>query len=110
MSWKINYTAQAYNDLSAIYEYIAYELLVPEIATNQIRRIMNSIRTLDAMPMMYKIYEEEPWKSKKLRYFPVDNYLVLYLPKEEDKTVNIVRIIYGGRDIRRQLEETTKFK
>lgn len=106
MSWKIVYSAQALNDLSAIYEYIAFELLVPDIAANQVQRIMKSIRALDEMPMMYKVYEEEPWRSKELRFFPVDNYVVLYLPKEESNTVNIVRIIYGGRDAKRQLEET----
>ena len=105
MSWKIVYSEQALNDMSAIYEYIAYELLVPDIAANQIQRIMKSIKALDKMPMRYKVYEEEPWFSRKLRFFPVDNYVVLYLPKEELNTVNIVRIMYGGRDVKRQLEE-----
>ncbi len=106
MSWKIVYSAQALNDLSAIYEYIAFELLVPDTAANQVQRIMKSIKALDEMPMMYRNYEEEPWCSQELRVFPVDNYIVLYLPKEELNTVNIVRIIYGGRDVKRQLEET----
>jgi toxin ParE1/3/4 len=44
-----------------------------------------------------------------LRFFPVDNYLVFYLPKETDKMVYIVRIMYGGRDIRKQLRETIKY-
>lgn len=106
MSWQIVYSEQAFQDLSAIYEYIAFELLVPDIAAKQVQRIMKSIKALDEMPMMYKVYEEEPWKSQKLRIFPVDNYIVLYLPKEKLNTVNIVRIIYGGRDIMRQLKET----
>lgn len=109
MSWKIKYSAQARNDLKSIYEYIAYELLVSETAGNQVSRIMKFIRRLGEMPMMYKVYEEEPWKSKNVRCFPVDNYLVFYLPKEELNIVNILRIIYGGRDIRRQLRDTTEF-
>lgn len=106
MSWKIKYSLQALEDLKAIYEYIAFELLVPDTASNQVERIMGAINKIDEMPMMYKIYEDEPWKSKGLRVFPVDNYIVLYLPKEDLKTVNIVRIIYGGRDVKKQLEET----
>lgn len=39
-------------------------------------------------------------------FFPVDNYLVFYLPDETKNTVSIVRIMYGGRDVRRQLSET----
>lgn len=106
MSWEIVCSAQALNDLSAIYEHIAFELLVPDTAANQVQRIMKSIRVLDEMPMMYKIYEEEPWQSRGLQIFTVDNYVVLYFPKEELNTVNIVRIIYGGRDVKWQLEET----
>ncbi len=105
MSWKIKYSAQALDDLKTVYEYIAFELLVPDTAKNQVNRIMQSINSLVEMPMMYRIYEEKPWRSKGLRVFPVDNYIVLYLPKEELKTVNIVRIIYGGRDVRKQLDE-----
>ncbi len=105
MKWKINYTAHALEDLKAIYEYIAFELLVPETARKQVKRIMDSINKLDEMPMMYKSYEEEPWKSKGFRIFPIDNYIVLYLPTKKSKVVNIVRIIYGKMDITQQLRE-----
>ena len=70
-------------DLKAIYEYLAFELLVPDTASRQSDRIMKAVRTLDNMPERYKVYEEEPWKSQNLRYFPVDNYLVFYLPKKK---------------------------
>ncbi len=106
MSWKIVYTAGAKRDLKNIYEYIAYNLLVPETAARQTQRIMKEIRSLDNMPMRFRLYDEEPWHSAGLHFFPVDNYLVFYLPDESRKTVNIVRIMYGGRDIRRQLSET----
>lgn len=105
MTWKIKYSAQALEDVRSIYEYIAFELLMPDTASNQVNKIMKSVYVLDEMPMMYKAYEEEPWRSKGLRVFPVDNYIVLYLPKEDTNTVNIVRIIYGGRDVGKQLEE-----
>ena len=106
MSWNIVYTAKARRDLREIYEYIAYELLVPETAAGQVRRIMKEIRALDEMPMRFRLCGEEPWHSEGLRFFCVDNYLVFYLPDETKNTVSIVRIMYGGRDIRRQLSET----
>ncbi|MBO7459598.1 MAG: type II toxin-antitoxin system RelE/ParE family toxin [Bacteroidales bacterium] len=98
MNWKINYSEKAFNDLKAIYEYIAFELCVPNTASEQVNRIMDSIKTLDRMPMMHPVYPEEPWKSKGIRFFPTDNYLVWYLPQEGHKAVNIVRIMYGSRD------------
>lgn len=108
MSWNIVYTAEAKRDLKNIYKYIAYDLLVLETAAGQIRRIMKEIRALDEMSMRFRLYEEEPWYSKGLRFFPVDNYLVFYLPDEIENTVNIVRIMYGGRDIYKQLGVTEK--
>ena len=58
--------------------------------------------------MRYRLYEDEPWHSQGLRFFSVDNYLVFYLISEAENTVTVVRIMYGGRDINRQFEETIK--
>ncbi len=30
---------------------------------------------------------------------PVGNFIVFYILKTEDKTVTIIRVMYGGRDI-----------
>ncbi|HWT77158.1 MAG TPA: type II toxin-antitoxin system RelE/ParE family toxin [Mobilitalea sp.] len=106
MRWNVVYSAQARSDLRSIYEYIAYDLLVPETAAGQARRIMKEIRVLNEMPMRHPVYKDEPWNSHGVRYFPVDNYLVFYLPDELQNIVNIIRIMYGGRDIRSQLSES----
>lgn len=109
MRYQIFYTAGAKRDLRGIYSYIAEELLVPDTAAGQVQRIMKEIRSLEEMPMRYRLYDDEPWHGLGLRFFPVDNYLVFYLPDENINTVRIVRIMYGGRDIRRQLDETTEY-
>ena len=106
MIFHVAYSAEARQDLRDIYEYIAYELLVSETAAGQTERIMKAIRSLEQMPMRHRLYEEEPWHSQGLRVLPVDNYLVFYLPAENSATVNIIRIMYGGRDIDKQLNES----
>ena len=106
MIFHVAYSAEARQDLRDIYEYIAYELLVSETAAGQTERIMKAIRSLEQMPMRHRLYEEEPWYSQGLRVLPVDNYLVFYLPDENSATVNIIRIMYGGRDIDKQLNES----
>lgn len=105
MKWNIFYTEQAENDLRGIYEYIAYSLFVPKAAKKQTKAIIDEVNALETMPFRYPVYNREPWKSKGLRYFPVNNYLVFYLPVEEKNTVVIVRIMYGGRNIEEQLSE-----
>ena len=106
MIFHVAYSAEARQDLRDIYEYIACELLVPETAAGQTEHIMKAIRSLEQMPMRHRLYEEEPWHSQGLRVLPVDNYLVFYLPDENSATVNIIRIMYGGRDIDKQLNES----
>lgn len=106
MNWKIKYTRQAQQDLRDVYEYIAYSLLTPETAAKQANRIMKAIRSLEEMPMRYPLYSDEPWHSQGLRFVPVDNYQVFYLLNESESIVQIVRIMYGARDIPKQLSET----
>ena len=108
MTYNIVYSAQAKRDLRSIYEYIAFKLLAPETAGKQARRIMNEVLNLNEMPMRYKLYDEEPWSSYGLRVFPIGSYLVFYLVIEQLNVVNIVRIMYGGRDIKNQLDEIVK--
>lgn len=106
MNWDVKFTDQARRDLRDILDYISYELQEPQVAVNLVRSITKEILSLDQMPMRYRLYEEEPWKSQGLRCFPVKNYLIFYYPEETSSTVYAVRVIYGGRDISRQLSET----
>ena len=106
MKYKVMYTAGAKRDLRNIFIYISEELLAPENAAGQTDRIMAAIRKLDTMPNRNRLYEEEPWHSRGLRFFPVDNYLVFYKTNDENEIVYIVRIMYRGRDVRKQLSRT----
>lgn len=105
MSWSIRYAAHARQDLRNIYEYIAYSLHEPGTAARMSNAIMDAVDSLQEFPARHKIYEYEPWKSVGLRTFPVKNYMILYAIHEDEKAVTVIRIMYGGRDIRRQLEE-----
>lgn len=105
MTYKVKISETAEKDIREIYEYIAFELLSPSVAAAQVERIEKNILSLDEMPMRFRTYENEPWKSRGLRVMPVDNYLVFYIPYEESRTVNILRIMYGGRDIEKQLNK-----
>ena len=105
MNWDIQYTNSAYQDLQGIYDYISDILLEPGIAIKQTDRIMGAIGSLENMPLRYRLYEHEPWHSRGWRVMPVGNYLVFYLPDELRAVVDIIRIIYGGRDIETHLGE-----
>lgn len=54
------------------------------------------------------IYEREPWKSRNTRVVPVDNYAIFYIPDKTKKLVTVIRVMYSGRDVDKQLDEFTK--
>ena len=105
MKWSVSYSEEAKQDIRDIYEYIAFELLSPDTANAQYRRIIEAIRKLDEMPLRFPLYQEEPWNGLGMRWFPVDNYLVFYFADEDIQNVSIARIMYKGRDVHKQLEE-----
>lgn len=43
-------------------------------------------------------------RERNMRIMPVRNYLVFYVLTHNDLIVTVMRIMYGGRDIDRQLE------
>lgn len=105
MIYKIDITVQAKVDLRSIYEYIAFTLLAPESAVGQLDRLEEGIMGLNEMPMRFKKYESEPWKSRDMHIMPIDNFVVLYTPNEETGVVTINRVMYSGRNINDQLSE-----
>ena len=109
MSYKIIYTEESEQDILNVYSYIAMNLLVAETAKNQVNRIVNAIKGLNELPLRHKFYQDEPWHSKGLRVLPVDSYLVFYIVIEEDNTIAIIRIMYGGRNTDLQLSNTKSY-
>ena len=103
MIYDVRISEQDDQDLRNIFEYIAFELLAPENAAGQLDRLEEAISKLDNMPEKFRRYEREPWFSRGLRVFPVDNYLVFYIPDMDEKTVTVIRVMYGGRDIDKEL-------
>ena len=103
MSYDVTLTPKAKHDLREIYRYIAEELQAAQNAAGQLERLEEKILKLDEMPERFRVYDREPWRSRNLRVMPVDNYLVFYIPDHEAKTVTVLRVMYGGRDIDAQL-------
>ena len=95
----VQYSPAAYEDLRAVYRYIALELQAEETAQHQTTRIRRAVRTLDRFPHRHPTVDWEPWMSMGVHKVPVDNYYVFYCVDEKMQTVTILRIFYAGRDI-----------
>jgi len=104
--WHVILAERAEADLRETYEHIAYTLLEPQIAKNVIQRIKKRVYKLEYSPDSYALYQKEPWKSRGLRRVNSGNYAIFFIPEEEKgKIVTVIRIMYGGRDIERILDD-----
>ena len=104
MTYQVMLTPQAQSDLREIFKYIAVDLQSVQNASGQLDRLEKAIASLDQMPERYRVYDKPKWRERNLRIMPVDNYLVFYIPNHSNETVTVIRIMYGGRDIDRQLK------
>lgn len=104
-AYTISYAPQALEDLKGIYAYIAFELQASVTAKKLVNQIRKEIRSLDHMPLRYPVVDWEPWRSLHMHKLPVDHFVVFYTVETAAKTVMIIRIVYGGRDIMRIMEE-----
>ena len=90
MTYTVEISKQADADLRGIFEYIAFTLHSAENAIGQLNRLEYSIMGLDQMPERFREYEKEPWHSRRMRWMPVDNYLVYYIPNKDTGIVTII--------------------
>ena len=108
MTYRVTISAQAEADLRGIYEYIAFKLRSTINAAGQLERLEKAINGLDSMPERYALYGKGKWAERGLRKMPVDNYLVYYIPDRDTLTVNVIRVLYGGMDVKQGMEGSTQ--
>jgi len=93
----LHYTPLAKQDLSNIVSYIASDLHSPAAARKLLNAIEAKVKHLQQFPYAYSLYRSQKPLQDEFRRMSVGNYLVLYVV--EDSTVEIRRVLYGGRDI-----------
>ncbi len=102
--YKIQITDKALSDMEEIYNYIAEQLLAPEVAMGQYNRIADAIETLDTFPERVKLMETEEERVLGLRQMPVDNFFVFFHIREE--RVIVTNVLYSASDIAKRLRDS----
>ena len=105
MIYQVILSDAANRDLRNIFEYIFYELKAPQSASGMLDKLEKAVLSLEEIPNRHKVIEREPWLSRKVRLMSVGNYVVIYFVDDNKYEVNIMRIIYGGRDIDAELRK-----
>ena len=96
--YKIQFSKDARKDLIDIYSYIKYNLQEPNIAKKLVKKIREEVYKLEDNPTIYAIIKDEIIKKREIRKIKVNNYIVFYRLEENNKIVEIVRIMYGRRN------------
>ena len=101
--YKVELSIQAKEDYKSIIKYIKYKLLESNIAERYAELIKNEINTLKYNPQKFAIINYDIIKQYKFRKLIIKNYIVFYRINEEEKIVNVERILHGTTDWKNKL-------
>ena len=101
--YEVVISEQAEEDIAKIYSYIYYDLGSEINANAVLDRLYAAIEQLSFVGESYHLYPNEPWRSRGIHYFSVNNYSVFYTTK--DSIITVIHVAYGRRDLDRMLED-----
>lgn len=96
--YNVQFSNEAKNDFIDIIKYIKYNLQENNLATKLSLKIRENIKLISINPEIHSVIDDEFIKKLELRKSRVDNYLIFYRIIESEKTIQIVRIMYGRRN------------
>lgn len=103
--YDIKITDKAREQLRDISHYIANSLGSPETAINMLELLQNKISSLSIFPSRIALTDDEPLRDKNIHKMVVKNYYIYFIVDNETRTVNIIAVIYAGRNQAEQLNE-----
>jgi len=104
MAFSVKYSKQAEDDFDEIICYISDELSNPPAAENFYGAVSEKLVLLRDNPYIYPLHHDETLQAVGYRFAAIGNYLLFYTVDKKSSTVNIVRIVYGRRELSAALE------
>ena len=96
--YRVAIESTAKSDLRGILRYITEILKEPMVARRLYFLIKEKVMNLDKMPQRHPLVRDETLAARGLHWMPAENYSVFYVIDEENRKVNILRILHGRRD------------
>lgn len=94
----LNISELAENDILSTIKYIANVLTAPMAANKLLDEIEKYEGILEDTPDIYPRVPDEYLARRGLRYVMIKNFMMFFTVNEEEKTVNVIRFLYGRRD------------
>lgn len=86
---------KAAQDMENIFDYISSDLCNPSAASKLIGDFEDAFQTVCAMPFSGSRVNNEYVSDNTLRKLIVHNYIAFYRVNEDEKRLEIVRVLYG---------------
>ena len=96
--YDVIYLPTARKQLEDIVDYIAFELNAPDVAYDFIDEVDVVAKSLAEMPYRHPIYHTGFAVLEEVRWVPVKNYNIFYKVFEEEKVVEIRRVLHQLQD------------
>ena len=101
-SYDVEVTLYAESALQEIGQYIVVNLQSPQNAISTLSAIRKEIRSLCFMPARIALTPDEPWRTEGIHRLQVKNFYVYFWINEAKKLVQIINIVYVGREQKAQ--------
>ena len=98
MNYSLNITDIAKEDILSTVRYIANELKNPIAANALLDEIEKHEKILEETPGIYPFVHDEYLAEEGLKFITIKNFLLFYTVDKKNKTVNVIRFLYGRRD------------
>lgn len=96
-------TPSALQDLDDALRYISEKLSSRQSALRLLDDIQSAIESACRFPHAITPVNDELLKARGYRKLIVRNYLVLLIPDDERRVLNIMRVVYFAKDYMREL-------
>lgn len=101
--YEISYLPVARADISDLMLYIADQLHAPESALRIVDAIDEAVEHLATFPYAYPVYRLVQPLATEYRLLPIENYNVFYTVLEDEKIVEVHRVLYAKMDVIKKL-------
>ena len=106
--WDYRLTEKADADLDDVVQYIAVELANPKAASDFVDKLQSAIEEARSFPESGSLVINEYLPDTEVRKKLVENYILYYLPDSEKKTIFVLRIVYGRRNMDEILRQISR--
>ena len=97
-AYRLSVTAES--DIDEIVGYIALKLKNSVAAKSLYDELIKKLQYLCDMPKIGHIVDNELNRRDDVRWLPVNNYILYYVINDEDRIINVLRVVSARRNQR----------